>query len=95
MAATAGRDCLYGPRGRMRVSVYKEPEIDYSTRTRGLRFGDKSGALSSYSHLCNYLTRTESLRLRLKRCRPSCTAIIKIVTNVIHGDLEHTGIWNT
>src|SRR6266511_5730188 len=81
MAATAGRDCLYSPRERMRVSVYKEPGIDYFTRTRDLRFGDESGALPSYSHLCNYLTRTESLRLRPKRCRPSCT-VIKTVTTL-------------
>ena len=72
MAVTAGRDCLYSSRGRMRVSVYKELGIDYFTRTRGLRFGDESGVLSSYSYLCNYLTRTESLRFRLKRCRFSC-----------------------
>src|SRR6266498_1294832 len=74
MAATAERDCLYSPRGRIRVSVYKELGIDYPIRNRGLRFGDESGALPSYSHLYNYLTRTESLRLRPKRCRPSCTA---------------------
>ena len=37
MAVTAGRDCLYNPKGRMRVSVYKELGIDYSTRTKGLK----------------------------------------------------------
>jgi len=74
MAATAGRDYLYNPRGRIRVSVYKELEIDYSTRTRDLRFDNKSGALPNYNHLYNYLTRTKSLRLRPKRYRPSYTA---------------------
>lgn len=28
---------LYGPRGRMRVSVYKEPGTNYLTRTGGLK----------------------------------------------------------
>ena len=56
------------------MSVYKELGIDYSTRTRDLRFGDESGALPNYSHLCNYLTRTESLRLRPKRYRPNYIA---------------------
>jgi hypothetical protein len=27
------RDCLYSPRGQMRVSVYKESGVDYLTRT--------------------------------------------------------------
>ncbi len=45
--------------------------IDYLIRNRGLKFGDESGALFSYNYLYNYLTRTESLRLRPKRCRPS------------------------
>ena len=45
------------------MSVYKESGIDYSTRTRDLRFGDKSGILFSYSYLCNYLTRIKGLRL--------------------------------
>ncbi len=57
----------------MRVSVYKKLEIDYSTRTRGLRFGDKNGVLPSYNHLYNYFTRTKSLRLRPKRYRPNYT----------------------
>src|SRR6266536_3463960 len=74
MAVTTRRDYLYSPRGRMRVSVYKELGINYSTRTKDRRFGDKNGALPSYNHLYNYLTRTKNLRLRPKRCRPNYTA---------------------
>jgi hypothetical protein len=41
------RDCLYSPRGRMRVSVYKEPGVNYLTRTEGLRLAlaDRSGVV--------------------------------------------------
>ena len=48
--------------------------IGYFIRNRGLRFGDENDVLFSYNHLYNYLTRTESLRFRLKRYRLSCTA---------------------
>ncbi len=57
--------------------------IDYLIRNRGLRFGDKSGVLFSYSHLYNYLTRTESLRLRPKRCRLSYTVRERLFKTII------------
>ncbi len=45
--------------------------IDYFIYNKDLKFDNKNGVLSSYSYLCNYLTRTESLKLQPKQCRPS------------------------
>ena len=45
MAATAGRDCLYSLKGRMRVSVYKKLGIDYFIRIGGLIFVNWNGVV--------------------------------------------------
>ncbi|ODM18715.1 hypothetical protein SI65_05332 [Aspergillus cristatus] len=39
------RDCLCGPRGRTRVSVCKETEISYLTRTEDLKSNSQSGVV--------------------------------------------------